>query len=69
MILICWLSLIFGSFGLFAPTNGTVLVSFFVSALSVAAAILLILEMYTPYAGIVKLSSGPLRAALAQLGQ
>lgn len=69
VILICWLSLIFGSFGLFAPANGTVLTSFFVSALSVAAAVLLILEMYTPYAGIVKLSSGPLRAALAQLGQ
>jgi hypothetical protein len=69
VILIAWLSLIFGRFGLFAPTNGTVLTSFFVSALSVAAAILLILEMYTPYAGIVKLSSGPLRVALAQLGQ
>jgi hypothetical protein len=69
VILICWLTMIFGSFGLFAPSNGTVITSFFVSALSVSVAILLILEMYTPYTGIVKLSSGPLRAALLVLGQ
>jgi hypothetical protein len=29
----------------------------------------LILEMYTPYSGIVLVSSGPLRSALAHLGQ
>jgi hypothetical protein len=43
--------------------------SLLVSALSVSGAILLILEMYTPYAGMIQISSAPLRAALAHLGQ
>jgi len=29
----------------------------------------LILEMYTPYEGLVQISNAPLRAALAHLGQ
>jgi hypothetical protein len=54
---------------LFAPHNGTVVSSLFISALSVSGAILLILEMYTPYAGLIQVSSAPLRAVLAHLGQ
>jgi hypothetical protein len=69
IVLVLWLSLIFISFGLFAPFNGTVLSSLFVSALSVSGAIFLILEMYTPYSGVIAVSSAPLRAALAHLGQ
>jgi hypothetical protein len=68
VVLIFWLVIIFVSFGLFAPPNAMVLVSFFVSALSVSGAIFLILEMYTPYAGLIQISSAPLRAALAHLG-
>jgi len=69
VVLVLWLTVIFISFGLFAPFNATVVSSLFVSALSVSGAILLILEMYTPYAGVIKLSSAPLQAALAHLGQ
>jgi hypothetical protein len=69
VVLVLWLTSIFVSFGLFAPNNGTVLVGLFVSALSVSAAILLILELYTPYSGLIQLSSAPLRDALAQLGK
>ena len=69
VVLVLWLAAIFISFGLFAPFNGTVVASLFVSALSVSGAIFLILEMYTPYAGVIQLSSAPLRAALAHLGQ
>jgi hypothetical protein len=47
---------------------GTVLTSLLVSALSVSAAILLILELYSPYSGLIQVSSAPLRGALAQLG-
>lgn len=68
-VLIFWLTIIFISFGLFAPPNGTVIVTLFVSALSVSGAIFLILEMYTPYAGIIQVSTAPLRSALAHLGQ
>ena len=67
-VLIFWLTIIFISFGLFAPPNAMVVASFFVSALSVSGAILLILEMYTPYGGLIQISSAPLRAALAHLG-
>jgi len=66
--LIFWISMIFVSFGLFAPRNATVIAAYFVAALSVSGAILMILEMYTPYSGLIELSSAPLRAALEQLG-
>jgi hypothetical protein len=69
VVLVLWLTVIFISFGLFAPFNATVVASLFVSALSVSGAIFLILEMYTPYAGTIQLSSAPLRAVLANLGQ
>ena len=68
IVLIFWLTALFISFGLFAPSNATVVASFLISALSVSGAILLIVEMYTPYAGIIQISSTPLRTALAQLG-
>jgi hypothetical protein len=69
VILVLWLSAIFISFGLFAPINATTVSSLFVAALSVSCAIFLILEMYTPYTGLVQISSAPLRAVIAQLGQ
>jgi len=69
VVLIFWLTIIFMSFGLFAPRNATVVISLSVSALSVSGAIFLILEMYSPYAGLIHVSSAPLRAALSRLGQ
>jgi hypothetical protein len=66
VMLILWLTVIFISFGLFAPFNGTVIGSLFVSALSVSGALFLILDMYTPYEGLIQISRAPLRAALAQ---
>lgn len=69
VVLSFWLAVIFISFGLFAPSNATVIASLFVSALSVSGAIFLILEFYAPYTGILQISSAPMRAALAHLGQ
>ena len=69
VIVAFWLAAIFWSFGLFAPRNGTVLAVLFLSALSVAASIFLILEMELPFEGIMKVSSAPLHYALAHLGQ
>src|SRR5262245_51244930 len=69
VVLILWLTVIFISFGLFAPFNATVVSSLVVSALSVSGAIFLILDMYTPYTGAIAISSAPLQTALAQLGQ
>jgi hypothetical protein len=67
--LVFWLTMIFVGWGIFAPRNATVVATWFVSALSVSGAIFLILEMYTPYTGLILVSSDPLRAALAHLGQ
>jgi len=67
IVLTFWITALFISFGLFAPLNGTTVVSLFVSALS--GAIFLILEMYTPYGGLIEVSSAPLHAAHAQLGK
>ena len=69
LVLVFWLSIIFTSFGLFAPRNITVVVSLLVSALSVSGAIFLILEMYSPYTGFIRVSTAPLREALTHLGQ
>src|SRR5579863_8391404 len=59
IVLVAWLTIIFISFGLFAPLNGTVVVSLLVSAVSVSGAIFLILEMYSPYAGLIHVSGAP----------
>jgi hypothetical protein len=69
VFLVFWLSMIFLSFGLYAPPNGIVTVAFFIAGLSVSGAIFLILDMYAPYRGLIEISSAPLRVALSHLGQ
>ncbi len=69
VILVFWLSTIFLSFGLMAPTNTTVISAILACGVSVSGAVLLILELYSPYGGLIAISSAPLRNALAQLGQ
>ena len=68
VVLVLWLTTLFISFGLFVRPNFTAVTGLFVSALAVCGAIFLILEMYQPYAGLIRVSSAPLHAALAQLG-
>jgi hypothetical protein len=68
VVLVFWLS-IFASFGLFAPRNATVVAAFSICALSVSGAIFLILELDQSFEGLLQVSSDPLRASLAQLGQ
>jgi len=68
-ILVFWLAIIFTSFGLFAPVNGSVIAALFVCALSVAGSIYLIVEMDQPYGGLIKISSAPLRTVLDQLSR
>jgi hypothetical protein len=69
VVLVFWLCIIFASFGLFAPRNGTVIAVLCVCALSVAGAIFLILELDQSFEGLLQVSSAPLRAALVQLGR
>jgi hypothetical protein len=67
VILIFWITMIFASFGLFVRPNPIVIVTFVVGALSVSAALFLILEMDQPFSGLLQISSEPLRHALASL--
>ncbi len=67
VMLIAWLTVLFVSFGMFAPRNPLVLAGLFVSAAAVCGAVLLILAMYDPLGGLTRISDAPLRAALGQL--
>jgi hypothetical protein len=67
VVLIFWLAIIFGSFSLFAKPNARVFGSLFVFALSAAGAIYLVLELGQPFAGLMQISSAPLRNALMPL--
>jgi hypothetical protein len=69
ILLIFWVSIIFLSFGLFAPPNSTVIAALFLCALSVSGAIFMILELDRPFGGLIQISSAPLRNAIAQLGK
>lgn len=69
VIVMLWLTVLYVCYGLITPRNGTVRVVLFVSALSIAGAIFLILEMNAPFTGIIKLSSAPLQKALSMLGK
>jgi len=68
-VLVFWITIIFVSFGLFAPPNATVIATLFICALSVSGAIFLILELDRPFGGLIQVSSAPLRDALTHLGQ
>jgi hypothetical protein len=69
VVLVFWLTVIFATFGLFAPRNATVIAVWFVCALSVSGAIFLILELDTPFEGLLQISSDPMRDALVRIGQ
>jgi Protein of unknown function (DUF4239) len=69
IVVIAWLTVTFGSFGLYTQPNASVVAILFLAALSVAAAIFLVLELDGPFDGFIKLSSGPMRFVLANLGQ
>jgi|MudIll2142460700_1097286.scaffolds.fasta_scaffold238495_1 hypothetical protein len=69
LVLLFWLTITFASFGIFAPRNVTVLIVLFVCALSVSSALFLVIEMDTPFHGLLRVSPDPLRHALAYLNR
>ena len=69
VLLIFWVTVIFLSFGLFAPHNATVVVTLFLCALSVSGAIFLIMELDRPFGGFIQISSAPMRNALTNIGK
>jgi len=67
VLLVFWLAIVFASVGLFAPPNAAVISTLFLCAISVSGAIYFITETYTPFQGLMQISSTPLRNALAHL--
>jgi hypothetical protein len=69
VVVVLWLVIIFLSFSVLAPPNATAALALFASALSVAGAIFLILEMDRPFTGVIQVSSEPLATALDYPGK
>jgi hypothetical protein len=68
-VVIFCLTITFTGFSLHAAPNPTVIVTLVLCALAVSSTLFLILEMYQPLQGVVRISSDPLRNAIAHLGQ
>ncbi|MBP6699942.1 MAG: hypothetical protein KA135_01775 [Halioglobus sp.] len=69
MVLGTWLTLIFSTFGLFAPRNPVVTGALLVCSMSAAGAVFLILELNSPFTGVIRVSIAPMREALLLLGR
>lgn len=69
IVVVSWLVVIFLSFSLLAPPNATATLALMASALSVAGAIFLILELDRPFGGLIEISSEPMLRALSQIAK
>jgi len=68
-MLVLWLTVTFTTFGVLAPRNPTLVCVLFVCALSVAGAIFLVLEMDSPFDGLITVSPGPMTYALEHMNK
>ena len=59
---------VFASFGLNAPRTALAQVSILISALTIAAAVFVVLELDGPLDGVIKVTSTSLREVLTELG-
>jgi hypothetical protein len=62
--LVIWLVVIFFGFSLLAPANATSTLALVAGAFSVACAVLIILELDYPFAGMIRIPSEPMMNAL-----
>jgi len=69
IVLVLWVTALFLGFGLLARFNLTVTGSLLIGALSIAAAIFLILELNNPFSSLLRISDAPIQYALSHIGQ
>ena len=69
IVVVLWLVMIFLGFSLIAPPNPTANFALIASALCVAGAIFLILELDCPFSGLMRISSEPMLNVLHQRGE
>ena len=67
--LVVWLAVIAGCAGVFAPRHRTMFVVALLCAISVAGTIFLLMELYDPFGGVMRMSSAPLQTAIDVLSQ
>jgi ABC-type amino acid transport system permease subunit len=67
ILLIFWLTLVFASFGLFAPPNPTTVIALLLCSIAVAGGIGLIEDLDNPGSGFIRLPSESLRKALVEI--
>ena len=65
-LVLAWLVVILFGFSLLAPRNGVAVAALIVSAAAVCGAVLLLLELYGPFNGLIQISSDPLLTALGE---
>jgi len=68
-LLVFWFTTIFFGFGLFAPSNLTVVTILFVSMVWVSSAFFLLIELNRPFEGLIHIPREPMRDTLRQLGK
>lgn len=64
VILISWVVAIFASFGMNAPRNATIVAALLICSLAIGSSMYLVLELDSPFAGVMMISSQPVRIAL-----
>ena len=64
-----WVTCLFCGFGLMSRGTATLVIALAVGSVAVATAVLLIVELSTPYSGVFRASSAPLEQVLAVMGK
>lgn len=67
-LMVFWFISIFFSLGIYAPSNSTVIIVLVLSALSVAIAFFMIIDLNLPFEGVLRMPSEPITEALDHIG-
>jgi hypothetical protein len=67
--LVAWLAVIAGCAGVFAPRHGTTFVVAVLCALAISGTIFLLLSLYDPFGGVMRMSNAPMQTAINALAQ
>jgi hypothetical protein len=69
VLLIFWLTIVFASFGLFAPTNSVTITSLLLCAVAVSGGIMVIEELDNPMSGLIRMPFEPMQKALVEIAR
>jgi hypothetical protein len=69
VVVVCWAAALFLGNGLAAPPNAITVLAHLAGAIAIGSAIFLILELSTPYTGLIRLSPASLDRMLEVLGK